>query len=112
MRALRCRTLQAAAADPKAMGAAGEAGSVADLAAAVESLEEQLGGRGLFRRFLAAHAARGAAAYEACSSASFLAAAAGVLRHACCWPVSMSYTGPIGILLDPAMAAESAGLYT
>ena len=70
------------AADPGAMSAAGEAGSVAGLAAAAESLEERLGGRGLFRRFLAAHAARGSAAYEACSSASFLAAAAGILRQA------------------------------
>ena len=110
MRALWRRTLQAAAADPEAMGAAGEAGSVANLGAAVESLEERLGGRGLFRRFLAAHAARGAAAYETCSSASFLAAAAGILRHACRWPVSPSVTASPRVN-HSFMAAGGHGAY-
>jgi len=63
-------------------GAFGEA-AVADAAAAAApagALQERLLGRGVFRRFLEAHVARGAEHYEACASAGFLAAAGSVLR--------------------------------
>jgi hypothetical protein len=75
--------LQAAEAEPGAIGDEGEPDQAsAELAAAIAALEELLGGRGLFRRFLAQHTARGSAAAAACSQPSFLAAAAGILRRA------------------------------
>ena len=54
--------------------------NVAQLQAAVAALEEQLTGRGIFRRFVTAQTSRGSLSHEACSSASFLSAAAGFLR--------------------------------
>ena len=80
-----CRMLQEVTADPDALGSTAAAEpdrASAQLAAAVVSLEELLGGRGLFRRFLASHTMRGSASAAACSQASFLSAAAGILRRA------------------------------
>ncbi|KAK9842285.1 hypothetical protein WJX81_004630 [Elliptochloris bilobata] len=60
------------------------AGAAADAAAAAGpagALQERLLGRGVFRRFLEAHVARGAEHHEACASAGFLAAAGGILRQ-------------------------------
>lgn len=61
--------------------------NVEQLQAAVAALEEQLTGRGIFRRFVAAQTARGSLSHDACSSASFLSAAAGFMRSVrrqCC----------------------------
>ncbi|CAL8470925.1 g10467 [Coccomyxa elongata] len=55
--------------------------NVEQLQAAVAALEEQLTGRGIFRRFTTAHTARGSLSHDACSSASFLSAAAGFMRQ-------------------------------
>lgn len=50
------------------------------LQAAVTALEEQLIGRGILRRFISAQTSRESLTHDACSSASFLSAAAGFLR--------------------------------
>jgi len=73
------RALAAAQAEPGRFGEEAAAGASA-AAGPAAALQERLLGRGVFRRFLEAHVARGAEHYEACASAGFLAAAGGVLR--------------------------------
>jgi hypothetical protein len=54
--------------------------NVAQLQAAVAALEEQLMVRGIFKRFLSGHTGRASPNHEACSSPSFLGAAAGFIK--------------------------------
>lgn len=65
--------------------------NVAQLQAAMAALEEQLTQRGIFKRFVSTHTARGSANYEACSSASFLNAAASFIRSCPQHSIKCSY---------------------
>ena len=54
--------------------------SAAALRETMAKLEEQFASRSLFRRFVGMHSARGSQTVEACSSASFLNATAGIIK--------------------------------